>query len=81
MSAPLSRKGRRLLTQQDQRTSRIENGMRKRKERARRETALKEALKNGKFPYTPTVRSWLAHKLNKPARQITQADADAVLKG
>jgi hypothetical protein len=60
--------------------SRHRNGPLKTKERARRETRLIAALKKGKFPYTPTVRSWLSAKLNKPGRLITQADVDRLLK-
>ena len=81
MAAKITRKTRRRMTQEDQRTSRIENGMRKRKERSRRDAALEALVKKGKFPYTPTVRNWLSERLGKPMRQITQADVDAFLKG
>ena len=57
------------------------NGLRKRKERGRRDAALKDLVKKGKFPYTPTVRNWLSETIGKPMRQITQADVDAFLKG
>jgi hypothetical protein len=64
----------------DMAESRHRNGILKTKERARRETRLREALKKGKLPYTPTVLSWLSAKLNKPGRLITQKDVDRLLK-
>jgi hypothetical protein len=41
---------------------------------------LREALKKGKLPYTPTVLSWLSAELDKPGRLITQSDVDHLLK-
>ena len=60
----------------DQALSRRTNGMRKTKERARRDARMAELVKNGKFPYTPSIRSWLSEKLDKPATRIEQADVD-----
>lgn len=60
--------------------SRLENGHKKRKERARKETRLKELVKKGKLPFTPTILSMLSQKLNKPGTKITQADVDTYLK-
>jgi hypothetical protein len=37
-------------------------------------------IKKGKLPFTPPVMSWLSAELNKPARQIVQADVDQLLK-
>ncbi len=39
-----------------------------------------EIIKKGKLPYTPAVMSWLSATLNKPSRQIVQADVDQLLK-
>jgi len=61
------------------RESRITNGMRKTKERARRELRILGLVKAGKFPYTPIVLSWLSTALNKPGRLITQGDVDKLL--
>ena len=56
------------------------NGMLKMKERVRRQTRMLEIIKKGKLPYTPAVMSWLSATLNKPSRQIVQADVDQLLK-
>lgn len=64
----------------DQKLSRRVNGMRKTKERARRDARMAELVKKGTFPYTPSVRSWLGEKLDKPTTAITQADVDGLMK-
>jgi hypothetical protein len=69
-----SRKRRRDQRRFDMQQSRIENGHKKRKERARRDATMKALIKKGKFPYTPPVLSWLSEKLNKPGRLITPED-------
>jgi hypothetical protein len=65
----------------DQQRSRKENGVLKRSERERRDARLKDLVKKGKLPFTPTVLSWLSAKLNKRGRLITQADVDKFMKG
>jgi hypothetical protein len=60
--------------------SRRTNGMLKMKERIRRHKRLLEMIEKGKLPFTPPVMSWLSAALNKPARQIVQADVDRLLK-
>jgi hypothetical protein len=60
--------------------SRRTNGMLKMKERIRRHNRMLEMIKKGKLPFTPPVMSWLSAELNKPARQIVQADVDQLLK-
>ena len=52
------RKDRRLAEQQ---RSRKENGLLKRAERVRRDARLKEMVKKGKLPFTPTVLLSLIH--------------------
>ena len=64
----------------DMAESRRTNGMLKMKERIRRHTRLLEMVKKGKLPYTPVVMSWLSAELNKPSRQIVQADVDKLLQ-
>jgi hypothetical protein len=59
--------------------SRHTNGIRKAKERQRRDLRMKEMLKSGKLPYTPVVMSWLSEQLGKRSRQITQADVERLL--
>jgi hypothetical protein len=66
-----SRKRRKEMRQRDMRESRILNGHRKRGERARRDATMKELIKKGTFPYTPSVLSWLSVQLGKPGRLIT----------
>ena len=62
------------------RVTRIENGQLKRKERASRDARMKELLKKGKFPYTPSIMSWVSVKLGKPSTQITAEEALALAK-
>ena len=59
--------------------SRLRNGIVKTKERARRETRMKEIIKQGKLPYTPAVMSWLSTQLDKPSRLITQDEVNRLL--
>jgi hypothetical protein len=61
--------------------SRQRNGIRKIKERARRDERMTELVKAGKLPYTPPVMSWLSAKLDKPSRLITQEDVSRLLSG
>ena len=64
----------------DMAESRRNNGMLKMKERIRRHNRMLEMVKKGKLPYTPPVMSWLSAELNKPSRQIVQADVDKLLQ-
>jgi hypothetical protein len=63
----------------DMALSRRTNGMRKDKERARRDGRMVEIIKKGKLPYTPAVMSWLSVQLDKPSGRIAQADVDALV--
>jgi hypothetical protein len=63
----------------DQAYSRRTNGMRKMKERIRRDARMTELVKKGTLPYTPTILSWLSEKLDKPSSRIVQADIDTLL--
>lgn len=74
-----SRKRRKEMRQRDMHDSRIENGHKKRGERARRDATMKELIKKGKFPYTPRVLSWLSIKLNKPGRLITPEEVSKLV--
>lgn len=60
--------------------TRRENGHLKRKERANRDKRMHELVKKAKFPYTPTVMSWLSEKAGKPSTQLTEADVKAIVK-
>ena len=64
----------------DQKVSRKENGIRKVKERARRDTRMIKAIDGKKLPYLPSVMSWLSIQLNKPSRLITQEEVDQLAK-
>jgi hypothetical protein len=59
--------------------SRYRNGIRKRKERDRRDTRMRDTLKKGKLPYPPAVMSWLSDRLGKRSRLITQEDVKRLL--
>jgi hypothetical protein len=74
-----ARRIRREQRQADMAESRERNGHIKAKERARRRARLIEALKKGKPPYSPTVRSWLSAELDKPSKQITAEDVQRLL--
>jgi hypothetical protein len=63
----------------DMAESRRVNGLRKMKERARRQTRMVELLQKGKLPYTPAIMSWLSQVLDKKSTRIVQADVDKVL--
>jgi hypothetical protein len=76
-----ARRIRREQRRQDMAESRRTNGMVKMKERIRRHKRMLEMVKKGKLPYTPPVMSWLSATLNKPSRQIVQADVDQLVKG
>jgi hypothetical protein len=74
-----ARRIRREQRRVDMAESRHRNGIRKTKERARRDARMLETVKKGKLPYTPPVMSWLSAQLNKPSRLITPADLDRLL--
>jgi len=74
-----SRKRRKQMRQRDMRASRIENGLLKRKERTRRDTAMTELVKKGSLPFTPAILSWLSAKLDKPGRLLTAEDVKTVV--
>jgi len=74
-----ARRIRREQRRTDMANSRHDNGIRKEKERARRDARMIETLKRGKLPYTPAVMSWLSARLGKRSRLITQADVERVL--
>ncbi|HZU38573.1 MAG TPA: hypothetical protein VFA18_21790 [Gemmataceae bacterium] len=63
----------------DMALSRRTNGMRKTRERERRDARMLEIVKKGKLPYLPSVMSWLSAKLDKPARQISAADVEQIV--
>lgn len=75
-----ARRIRREQRRVDMAESRRTNGMLKMKERIRRHNRMLEMIKNGKLPFTPPVMSWLSAALDKPSKQIVQADIDQLLK-
>lgn len=75
-----ARRIRREQRQVDMFDSRLRNGVRKEKEKARRDARMKETVQKGKLPYTPPVLSWLSAKLGKPGRLITVEDVQKLLK-
>jgi hypothetical protein len=75
-----ARRIRREQRRYDMAESRRTNGMLKMKERIRRHNRMLEMIKKGKLPFSPPVMSWLSATLNKPSRQIVQADVDQLLK-
>ena len=74
-----ARRIRREQKQVDMAESRHRNGIRKAKERNRRDARMKEIVKKGQLPYTPPVLSWLSIQLGKPGRLITPEDVKKAL--
>ena len=74
-----ARRTRREQRRADMAESRHRNGIRKAKERARRDARMREVLQTGKMPYGRVVLNWLSLQLDKPARLITQTDVDRFL--
>ena len=75
-----ARRIRREQRQTDMAESRRVNSLIKDKERLRRDTRMVGLLRQGKYPYTPAVMSWLSARLDKPAGRITQDDVAQVIK-
>jgi hypothetical protein len=63
----------------DMNLSRRTNGMLKEDERVRRARRMLGIIAKNKLPYIPSVMSWLSAQLDKPSRQIVQADVDKVV--
>ena len=61
--------------------TRIENGHRKRKQRALRDKKFLELVEKGSFPYTPAVMSWASEKLGKPSTQMTADEVKGIKVG
>lgn len=64
----------------DHAASRTVNGHLKRKERANRDKRMVQLVKDGKFPFTPAIQSWISVKIGKPFTQITEEQAKALTK-
>jgi hypothetical protein len=75
-----ARRIRREQRRVDMTESRLVNGQRKVKERARRQARLLDIVTKGPLPYAPHVMTWLSEALNKPSRLLTQAEVDAWAK-
>lgn len=74
-----ARRIRRDQRQFDMKLSRRLNGMRKTKERERRDRRMAELVQKGQLPYTPSILSWLSEKLAKPSSEIVAADVQKLL--
>jgi hypothetical protein len=74
-----ARRIRREQRRADMAESRQRNGTVKVKERARRDTRMRDIVQKGQLPFTPPVMSWLSVQLDKPARQITKEDVSRLL--
>jgi hypothetical protein len=67
-----ARRIRREQRRHDMAESRIVNGHQKQKERVRRQVRMVDLIKKGKFPYTPSIMTWISVQLHKPASRITE---------
>jgi hypothetical protein len=63
----------------DQALSRKVNGKMKIAERSRRSARLAEIVAKVKFPYTPTVRSWVSEIAGKPFAQLDEKAVKALV--
>ena len=75
-----ARRIRRSQRQFDMAESRRVNGHLKTAERARREQRMVGLLKAGKFPYTPSIMSWVSRELNTPTTRITETHIKSLVK-
>lgn len=73
-----ARRIRREQVAADQKVSRRVNGTRKTKERDRRDKRMHEIIAKNKFPYVPSVMSWVSVQLGKPTADIVAADLSAL---
>ena len=60
--------------------SRTRNGLLKRKERTSRDERMANLIKSGKFPYIPSIQSWISTKLGIPFSQVKEEDVKTLLK-
>ena len=75
-----ARRIRREQRRVDMANSKYTNGIRKTKERARRDSRMMAIIKAGKLPYAPAVMSWLSGKLGKRSSLLTQEDISRFVK-
>ena len=73
-----ARRIRREQVSADQKVSRRVNGMRKTKERDRRDKRMHEIIAKNKFPFVPSVMSWVSVQLGKPTAEIVAGDLQAL---
>lgn len=64
----------------DQAKSRIDNGHKKKAERARRQLRMVELIKAHQLPYTPNIMAWICTELDKPATRVTKDDVAKLVK-
>jgi hypothetical protein len=63
----------------DQAVSRTVNGKSKIAERGRKSARLAELVGKMKFPYTPTLRSWISQAAGKPFAQLDEKAVKALV--
>jgi hypothetical protein len=73
-----ARRIRREQVSADQKVSRRVNGTRKAKERDRRDKRMHEIIAKNKFPFVPSVMSWVSVQLGKPTSEIVAVDLQAL---
>ena len=61
----------------NQTSTRRENSLKKDSERVRKSELNTKLVKEGKFPFTPALMSWLSAEMGKKSSQITEADVKA----
>ncbi len=60
--------------------SRTKNGHLKRSERENRDERMAKLIKGGKFPYIPSIQSWISTKLGIPFTQVTEEQVHELVK-
>ncbi|MBS1830870.1 MAG: hypothetical protein JST93_36590 [Acidobacteria bacterium] len=64
----------------DMARSRTVNGHLKERERDRRQVRMLALIKAGKFPYTPSIMSWVSAQLGAPSSRIQEKDVATLVK-
>ncbi len=63
----------------NQKSTRRENSLKKDRAALRRADDIVKLVKEGTFPYTPAVMSWLSAEMGKKSAQLTEAEIKAFI--
>ncbi len=63
----------------NQKSTRRENSLKKDRASVRRANDMTKLVKEGTFPYTPAIMSWLSAEIGTKSSQLTEADIKAFI--